>query len=939
MAEEEKYNTRIEAIMAYLRSFLDDKEEPKKTGLKKGEKSLAEQINFGGKFEKVKRKAEGGSIEKEPKDTGKRTPEGRIIWNDGVEDYSEKTTTFEIDGKWYTMPTVAEDGSQYSEEQIKEYVKTLLEAGYAPTDFLTGEELPEFRYKEDAEEYAASRSDTRKQEESSMDEQMKMFGEGGLLDEGGEVDEESGNEVPIGGTKEGVRDDIPAMLSEGEFVFPEDVTRYHGLEKLMTLRQEAKMGLKKMEAMGQMGNSEEATIPDDLPFTMDDLLVVVTGEEEEPKKKDDEPIKAQAGTFVPANQQLNNMGVMGFQESMYGQQGLQNPTATVMPQPPASSVAPTVQAPPVGGYTAPTVLAEPVQQTDFVPETSDVYKPVKYINPTTGETMMINEYQGNPVSAVPAGFIRYDDYIAQGGKDPDETTVSGTGTGVESTSVQTAQLAGAQDDETKAKAANLQKMRDDAERERIQEYNKVFDLDNIKISDPNDENFISNEQLIDAYKDQIQAENVAMGMTPLIPFAGLLPRLGRGKVNNALDARFGKAAGYDDFRENPEFKKLTEDVTRGSVLKEAGSKIAKDFAEGLTKEGLGFGDLSNPENFYNKYKPKYSVETFNSLDGMTKKRAGESFGITSTGQITGHLTVREQQQFDNAIRDGNSSTANHFSLVANSRAKKDQFAKKYASEIKDIQKMPEGAAKEKAIKDLHSTGSAMGSTFLSLSSVEEAVKYGSSQHTAVAQGAAKPSKGFGKQPEVVNNDPNRSSSSSSTSVSSGRSKADIQKEINAKIKAATTYDEFGDKKVDWNKANVGSLVKERDSGGGGGGGSSPKPAEAAGGACCFIMLEARYGDGTMDEVVRRYRDEHMTDRNRRGYYKVAEVFVPLMRKSRMFKWLVTKTFADPLVAYGKYYYGQNKYGVIYSPVKNFWMKVFDTVGGDVEFIRENGETV
>ena len=105
------------------------------------------------------------------------------------------------------------------------------------------------------------------------------------------------------------------------------------------------------------------------------------------------------------------------------------------------------------------------------------------------------------------------------------------------------------------------------------------------------------------------------------------------------------------------------------------------------------------------------------------------------------------------------------------------------------------------------------------------------------------------------------------------------------------------------------------------------------------MLEARYGDGTMDEVVRRYRDEHMTDRNRRGYYKVAEVFVPLMRKSRMFKWLVTKTFADPLVSYGKYYYGQNKHGVIYSPVKSFWMKIFDIVGGKTKFIRENGETV
>ena len=112
-----------------------------------------------------------------------------------------------------------------------------------------------------------------------------------------------------------------------------------------------------------------------------------------------------------------------------------------------------------------------------------------------------------------------------------------------------------------------------------------------------------------------------------------------------------------------------------------------------------------------------------------------------------------------------------------------------------------------------------------------------------------------------------------------------------------------------------------------------------GGGCCFIMLEARYGDGTMDDVVRRYRDEHMTDRNKRGYYKVAEVLVPLMRKSRFAKWLVTKTFADPLVSYGKYYYGQNKHGVIFAPVKSFWMSVFNIVGGETEFIRENGKVV
>ena len=83
--------------------------------------------------------------------------------------------------------------------------------------------------------------------EFNPEAQGLRFNEGGLKDEGGSVDPVSGNDVPIGSTQEEVRDDIPAMLSEGEFVFPADVVRYLGLEKLMQLRQEAKMGLKQME--------------------------------------------------------------------------------------------------------------------------------------------------------------------------------------------------------------------------------------------------------------------------------------------------------------------------------------------------------------------------------------------------------------------------------------------------------------------------------------------------------------------------------------------------------------------------------------------------------------------------------------------------------------------------------------------------------------------
>jgi len=108
---------------------------------------------------------------------------------------------------------------------------------------------------------------------NSMAKQMDMFDDGGLMDEGGTIDPVSGNDVPSGSTQKEVRDDIPAQLSEGEFVFPADVVRYHGLDKLMALRDEAKRGLARMEAMGQMGNSEEATIPDGVPFDIDDLEI------------------------------------------------------------------------------------------------------------------------------------------------------------------------------------------------------------------------------------------------------------------------------------------------------------------------------------------------------------------------------------------------------------------------------------------------------------------------------------------------------------------------------------------------------------------------------------------------------------------------------------------------------------------------------------------
>ena len=87
----------------------------------------------------------------------------------------------------------------------------------------------------------------------NMNRQMELFARGGLKDDGMNMDPVSGNEVPSGSLAKEVRDDIPAQLSEGEYVVPADVVRYYGVKFFEDLRDQAKMGLTEMEADGRIG--------------------------------------------------------------------------------------------------------------------------------------------------------------------------------------------------------------------------------------------------------------------------------------------------------------------------------------------------------------------------------------------------------------------------------------------------------------------------------------------------------------------------------------------------------------------------------------------------------------------------------------------------------------------------------------------------------------
>ena len=215
-------------------------------------------------------------------------------------------------------------------------------------------------------------------------DQIEMFEDGGLKDEGGSVDPVSGNDVPVGSTQQEVRDDIPAQLSEGEFVLPADVVRYIGLENLMELRNKAKQGLQQMEDMGQMGNSEEATMDDTAEMDVD--------------------IDALIDEFDP-----NDPETLKFNQGGMPTYSYQPPTNIYNPQ---------------TSYSSYPILNQPQQSTvGYTPQTTYTPQPMQYVSGSSfarqrpggmveqkqyigpnGQLITITFIDGKPQQEIPAGF-------------------------------------------------------------------------------------------------------------------------------------------------------------------------------------------------------------------------------------------------------------------------------------------------------------------------------------------------------------------------------------------------------------------------------------------------------------------------------------------------------------------------------------------------------
>ena len=117
----------------------------------------------------------------------------------------------------------------------------------------------------------------------------------------------SGNEIPVGATAEEVRDDVPAMLSENEYVLPADVVRFIGVEKIEKMVQKAKAGLEEMASNGRIGGEPtEAAVAEAMePVEMAEGGLVPGAQE-------------QMSTFNP---QMYGMGFMPFGQGMQGYGG------------------------------------------------------------------------------------------------------------------------------------------------------------------------------------------------------------------------------------------------------------------------------------------------------------------------------------------------------------------------------------------------------------------------------------------------------------------------------------------------------------------------------------------------------------------------------------------------------------------------------------------
>jgi hypothetical protein len=238
----------------------------------------------------------------------------------------------------------------------------------------------------------------------------EIMQEGGMADDGMNREPVTGNEIPPGSLASEVRDDIPAQLSEGEYVVPADVLRYYGVRFFEDLRAQAKQGMMEMESEGRIGGTP-----------VDAQGAPLEGQEEELTPEEEqmlqEALGAASSTGAPAGMAMGGMTYVPPQQQQ--QQPMTSPyqDQAMLYKPPASGMA-------EGGFasaTDPAFGATTFDRSQFTSDTGVAPMETRqYINPTTKEIRSFSFLNGNPLSPIPDGFVPWTQELQDAANVPPE---------------------------------------------------------------------------------------------------------------------------------------------------------------------------------------------------------------------------------------------------------------------------------------------------------------------------------------------------------------------------------------------------------------------------------------------------------------------------------------------------------------------------------------
>ena len=459
-----------------------------------------------------------------------------------------------------------------------------------------------------------------------------------MVDDGKDVDPVSGNDVPPGSLAKEVRDDIPAQLSEGEYVVPADVLRFYGMKFFEDLRENAKIELARMEAEGRIGGQPvDAAVGGYMTGQPTQSTTPDPYEQQRMMYRQGAPVAMgnagydNGGTVAlnpfgnPVNNPFSNIASPTFNSGDPASNAANTNIKTNIPKPIIKDGM--TYMPPSNFYVGSSLLGP-------APSLTPPFTPVTLYGPN-GEIVTANTQ------------AEYDNYISQDYKTTQTVTEEPT-------------VTGSDNDDINQEVANLTTISQQAERE---QYAKDFESALAGTA--------SDETYIDIYGNLATQQATLTGMAAMNPMVApviLKTYADRKKLNAALEKKYGA-----NWKTDPKYSDLA------AKFKEIDEMSMADRLK------AGFGqfkeDMSNifKDKKEEGYAPQYSVyglsmggemPTVEQISTAIGDNANLSGIINTDSGFVAMLTPQEQRAFDSAVRMGNGSVARHYAIINASRVKR-----------------------------------------------------------------------------------------------------------------------------------------------------------------------------------------------------------------------------------------------------------------------------